>query len=221
LATPTVNGSAAVATNVSGIDLSGPVYMACGGTLQGSQTVTVAGVTFGPIQNSHFVSLTGTQNNTWGNVPPAMNLGSDANDVALANLLEDMTYGVNTITWNLPGGQSTYEVQVLTENQYFSIYPPPDGRTSDLSVTVHAASGSPTADVIAPSNVTMGPNAFAVSTFTIANASDATSFTLNLSYDGGGNDILNAVIVSTPTPEPATMALLALGGIGALIRRRK
>jgi hypothetical protein len=53
---------------------------------------------------------------------------------------------------------------------------------------------------------------------TLLNASDAGLFSLALVTNVGGYDILQATAL---TPEPATMALLAIGGLGMLIRRRR
>jgi hypothetical protein len=45
--------------------------------------------------------------------------------------------------------------------------------------------------------------------------------TITATNNQGEGAVFGAVAVTTATPEPATMALLAIGGISALIRRRK
>jgi hypothetical protein len=52
----------------------------------------------------------------------------------------------------------------------------------------------------------------------LLNAGDTTDWKLTLVEGEGGKDILRLTAL---TPEPATMALLAIGGVGMLIRRRR
>jgi hypothetical protein len=216
-ASPIITSGITVGQDVSAVDLSGTIYLAAAGSIAAPNTITVKGVAFGDLLNNPLY-LGGTPpgnvanyGGTWGSAP---DLGSSADNMALSEVIHYGTYTFG-VRWALPVGQTDYKLQIITRNNWDLT----DTRTSDLQLEVYGPGDSymVQANLSSPTgNFISGPDSFGIATFEIP-ASDATSFVIR----AGGNGVVNALILSTPVPEPATMGLLLLGGIGTLLRRRK
>ena len=205
-------------TSYSGMDLSGNgVVLAVGNALPAGQTITVGNVTFQSINaykvgsNPGYTPYTMTGGNNgqgwgavWGTAP---SLGTDSEDFALAQLLH---YSTSSSELHRLGvlPNTTYTWQEVFLNTYnntgtsnFSI------KDTNNSVVLASATNIPD---------NLGPHAFSLMTITFNTGSNS-SIVWGSSGSCNGSYILSV----TPTPEPTTVGLLVLGGIGSLLRRRK
>jgi hypothetical protein len=235
-ASPVITGTASVGYNVGSLDLSGTITMAdcpdINGPGQGDGvapiTLPTSGVTFNSWNTAWngagygSMSETNNVNGGWGTAPYC---GTDPDDVALANIIYQGSGGGARLIWNLPAADATqaFEVQVIVLNTYNNNY-----STDKASVTLQGGPNSGVSLTLstAAGGFAAGPNGetgFGLLTFEVPANSGATGILFDDGDYAGGIGVVNAVIVSNPgpTPEPATMGLLLLGGIGALLRRRK
>jgi hypothetical protein len=150
----------------------------------------------------------------WGTEP---NLGSDPDDLALADIVHQGSGGNIRTQFSLPAADATqaFEIQVIVLNTWNQA----DTTSANVEITL---SGGQNLTLTTPAGG-FGGTGFGLCTFNVPANSGATNFWVDSGVADGGDGILSDIIVSNPapTPEPATMGLLAVGGIGALLRRRK
>jgi hypothetical protein len=222
-------------TNVSNIDLSGTIVEAVMPPCSPVQSLTVGGVNF---QSMNAFPLTyGQGKSNVGDLDSGGDIQlSNPGDPNLANLCD---YGNDFFSYNTfyPTFQpnTTYKIQVLgyaadlmDPNHQGSNWQGDGNRAcigvgfngADLGTYGYLGYESPTSAALITFTVTMGA------------ADGGSDYEVNLdhalaslgAFNGGSTyPEWSAVLVSVPvtTPEPATMSLLVLGGIGALLRRRK
>ena len=210
-------------TSCADMDLSGNgVVVAVGGGLPTGQTMTVGGVTFQSI-SAYYVStgkpgydlytMTGGNNGAgwgapWGTAP---DLGSDPQDQALATLAGYEMYEGDIHRLGLLAN-TTYTFQGLFRDNW-----DPNTGPSLSNFFINDTNNATSLLSVTDIPVNSGPNGVTLVTATF-NTGDNTSVVWGDSGNGFG---VWTLAIPTATPEPATMSLLLLGGIGAMLRRRK
>jgi hypothetical protein len=209
-------------TSYADMDLSGTgVVLAVAGGLPTGQ-ITVGNVTFQSL-SAYYVStgnpgydpytMTGGNNGagyggTWGTAP---DLGSDPEDQALATLVGYEMYSGDIHRLGLLAN-TTYTFQGLFRDNW-------DPNTGPSLSNFFINDTNNDVNLLSVTNIPVnsGPNGVTLVTATF-NTGDNTSVVWGDSGNGFG---VWTLAIPTSTPEPATMGLLLMGGIGALLRRRR
>ena len=165
---------------------------------------TIRGVTFSQLWVNATVpgvTSSGGNWNFWADAAPVT--GTDA--AAMRNFLMVGYFSNMSLTFDVAQGQA-YKLQMIG-----SVYGWPD---TNFDVDISSTAGLD-GDNLA---VAGGGNYLYTQEFT----TDANTVTIDITHGGSGFDYpYVSGLLLTPVPEPATMSLLAIGGLSALIRRRK
>lgn len=168
---------------------------------EGGGATTVNGVTFAAA-------------NTLGSSSSTQLDGASTGDAGFDSLLNSVSFGggvSTTIDLGSFTSGTSYEIQIFYTDQ----------RTPGLNdrvMTYGSSTGGGTVDLEAdPNNAGTSPfGQFAIGTFT----ADGTDPDLTLDTNGFGNAHITAWQIRS-VPEPSSTALLGLGGLALILRRRK
>ncbi|NWK55030.1 PEP-CTERM sorting domain-containing protein [Verrucomicrobiaceae bacterium N1E253] len=198
-------GSAQNTTATTDISTNGSLVFARAEGNSGGASATVNGVTF---------AGTNTLGGATGGMLSGATTGNPDFDLLLTNITSGGGAGlINYDLGDLAIGK-TYEIQVFFTDQRTSFnnrvmqFASTDGTHTGATVNV---AGDPNQDTSSPWGQ------YAIGTFTVD--ADGTP-DLTLDPDGFGNSHLTAIQVRS-IPEPSSAALIGLGGLSLILRRRK
>jgi hypothetical protein len=179
--------------------------------------VTSDGTNFSPVTGGTGSSISTTVNSFTGSIPPYTTISGTANvTVSSTGLIDFRTIGLNMLsaTSTTTSPISLYEAGFVNDIQYTLPFGEGFENNENFGFAIVAA--------FDPAYSGTSGSAGYVSSVAGTNSSDATNG-YNRSLVNGGSMRLDLVTVSSvlAVPEPGSIGLLALGGCGLLVRRRR